>query len=133
MYNRYYKFIKELEVGVKDLSHIYSNVIILCIGTKKVLGDSVGPLVGENIKYLEKEKIKIYGVLGHTINFNNAKNIITNIYKNFDFFTQFFIPLTKINCKFFTIRLYTFFQYFTIVFVYIFHFISFNFLKSSIF
>ena len=84
MYNRYYKFIRELEVGAKDLNHIYSNVIILCIGTKKVLGDSVGPLVGENIKYLENEYIKIYGVLEHTINFNNAKNIIGDIYKNFD-------------------------------------------------
>ena len=84
MYNRYHKFIKELEVGVRDLNEDYSNVIILCIGTKKVVGDSVGPLVGENIKYLENDYIKIYGALENTINFNNAKNILTEIYEKFD-------------------------------------------------
>ena len=84
MYNRYHKFIKELEVGVKDLSKDYSNVIILCIGTKRIVGDSVGPLIGENIKYLENEYIKIYGALENTINFNNAQNILTEIYKKFE-------------------------------------------------
>lgn len=84
MYNRYHKFIKELEVGVRDLNEDYSNVIILCIGTKKVVGDSVGPLVGENIKYLENDYIKIYGAVENTINFNNAKNILTEIYEKFD-------------------------------------------------
>ena len=84
MYNKYYKFIRDLEVCVNDLNEEYSNVIILCIGTKKIIGDSIGPIIGENIKYMENEYLRIYGALENTINFNNAKSILTEIYENFD-------------------------------------------------
>ena len=75
-------------MGVKDLSKDYSNVIILCIGTKRIVGDSVGPLIGENIKYLENEYIKIYGALENTINFNNAQIVHIGFKRDSDYIIE---------------------------------------------
>ena len=40
--------------------------------------------LGKNIKFLENKYIKIYGDLDNTINFRNAKEIITKIYEQFE-------------------------------------------------
>ena len=58
----------QLEEKLMDLDREYSNIVILCIGTKSVTGDAIGPLVGESIKYLENEYVKIYGNFKDTIN-----------------------------------------------------------------
>ena len=84
MYHKYYKFFMQLEENILDLTEEYSNIIILCIGTGKIVGDSIGPLIGKNIKFLEDKYIKIYGDLDNTINFRNAKEIITEIYEQFE-------------------------------------------------
>ena len=84
MYHKYYKFFMQLEENILDLTEDYSHIIILCIGTGKIVGDSIGPLIGENIKLLENKYIKIYGDLNNTINFRNAREILTEIYENFD-------------------------------------------------
>ena len=40
----------------------YTNIIILCIGTCRLVGDSVGPIVGDLLnKRLNNERIVIYG------------------------------------------------------------------------
>ena len=40
----------------------YTNIIILCIGTCSLVGDSVGPIVGDLLnKRLNNERIVIYG------------------------------------------------------------------------
>ena len=84
MYHKYYKFFMQLEENILDLTEDYSHIIILCIGTGKIVGDSIGPLIGKNIKFLENKYIKIYGDLDNTINFRNAKEIITEIYEQFE-------------------------------------------------
>ena len=38
----------------------YSNLIFVCIGSNKMVGDSLGPLIGETLyKNLKDKKIKI--------------------------------------------------------------------------
>ena len=40
----------------------YTNIIILCIGNCSLVGDSVGPIVGDLLnKRLNNERIVIYG------------------------------------------------------------------------
>ena len=60
-----------------------SNIIFLCIGTNKIIGDAIGPIVGSKIKHLENSYIKIYGTEENNLNFNNAKTTIQNIYNNY--------------------------------------------------
>ncbi len=65
----------------------YSDIVILCVGTSRLIGDSVGPVVGQKLTRLleEKENVKIYGTTKRNLNLKNAKQIleeINSIYQN---------------------------------------------------
>lgn len=84
MQNRCFKFMEEFEKNLMDLEDNYSNIVILCIGTNTIIGDSVGPIVGSNLEHMENDNLKIYGNMKKTLNFSNAKNIINDIYRNYE-------------------------------------------------
>lgn len=55
------------------------NIVFLCIGTDRSTGDSLGPLVGDKLKFLNKNNISIYGNLKfpvHAKNLNETINLI---------------------------------------------------------
>ena len=85
MHNKQLEFEKTLKNKLKNFSknQEVSNIIFLCIGTHKIIGDAIGPIVGSNIKHLENEYIRIYGTVENNLNFNNAKTTIQNIYNNY--------------------------------------------------
>ena len=59
----------------------YSDLIFICIGTKKIVGDTLGPIVGEILKRNVKDRrIKIIGDLTNNI---TAKNVFQN-FKNIE-------------------------------------------------
>lgn len=69
--------------------HLYqkfSDIVILCIGSNKIIGDCIGPMVGQKLKStLKKEKnIIIYGNMEETLNFKNAKQVIENILETYE-------------------------------------------------
>ena len=86
MCKNYTKFVKEFEQRISELyvENDYSNLVFLCIGTNKIIGDSVGPIVGNYLKKLQNEYLQIYGTLDDTINFFNAKDVIEGIYQNLE-------------------------------------------------
>ena len=51
-------------------------IIILCIGTDRSTGDSLGPLVGNKLKFLIRNKVHIYGSLECPV---HAKNLCETI------------------------------------------------------
>lgn len=61
-------------------------IVFLCIGSDRCTGDSLGPLVGDKIKYLEdKKNIFVYGCLKETvtaINLADTLNIINSNHIN---------------------------------------------------
>ncbi|NBI08133.1 spore protease YyaC [Senegalia massiliensis] len=60
-------------------SPIYSDIVIVCIGTDKSTGDSLGPLVGYFLDkglFLNTKNVHIYGTLEKPV---HAKNLITYI------------------------------------------------------
>lgn len=61
----------------------FSDIIFLCIGTSKIVGDAIGPIVGSKLKKLENEYIHIYGTIESNLNFNNTKKIIKSINSNY--------------------------------------------------
>lgn len=59
----------------KEIINILKNnreIIILCIGTDRSTGDSLGPLVGDKLKFLLRNKIILLGNLENPV---HAKNI----------------------------------------------------------
>ena len=81
----YWKFVEEFEKKMSKLSfkESYSNLVFLCVGTNKIVGDSLGQIVGNNLKNIENKYLQIYGTLESTLNFINAKETIEKIYHNF--------------------------------------------------
>ncbi|AJA50116.1 putative sporulation protein [Clostridium pasteurianum DSM 525 = ATCC 6013] len=60
-------------------------IILLCIGTDRSTGDSLGPLVGDKLNFLIRDHIFIYGNLKSPIHAKNLCDTITKIkstYKN---------------------------------------------------
>lgn len=64
----------------------FTDIIILCIGTNKLAGDLVGPMVGDflgkSIK-TSKENIVIYGNMKETLNLKNVKQVLENEMKKY--------------------------------------------------
>lgn len=67
----------------------YSDLIFICIGTNKIVGDSFGPIVGEILKHNVRDgRIKVIGDLTNNI---NAKNIFQNLKNIEDKYTNPYI------------------------------------------
>lgn len=54
-------------------------IVFLCIGTDRSTGDSMGPLVGDKLKFLVRDKIHLYGNLEYPIHAKNLKDTINEI------------------------------------------------------
>ena len=60
-------------------------IILLCIGSDKATGDSLGPLIGYKLSKLpKKEYVQIYGTLRNPVHAVNLSNTIKEIYKKND-------------------------------------------------
>lgn len=59
----------------------FSNIVILCIGTSKLMGDSIGPIVGQKLTRLLKNKqnIRVYGNREYNLTLKNAKQVLQEI------------------------------------------------------
>ena len=72
----YKKFIIDFEHNLNNIKDKkeFSNFVIVCIGTDKITGDSLGPLVGYRLNKLFNQNKKVK-VLGNFNNIINAQNI----------------------------------------------------------
>lgn len=59
-------------------------VVVLCIGTDRSTGDSLGPLVGDKLKFLIRDKVYLYGNLENPVHAKNLSDIISEIYTRYD-------------------------------------------------
>jgi putative sporulation protein YyaC len=70
------------EVLSKELMPIIKSnrdIIILCIGTDRSTGDSLGPLVGDKLKFLVRDRICLYGNLENPVHAKNLVSVLDNI------------------------------------------------------
>lgn len=58
-------------------------IVILCIGTDRSTGDSLGPLVGDKLKFLVRDKFSIYGDLEHPVHAKNLSDTLNKINKSY--------------------------------------------------
>ena len=74
-------YIKIKNYLLKELSPIINKrpIIILCIGTDRSTGDSLGPLVGYKLKRLSVVNIYIYGTLENPVHAKNLRNVLNKI------------------------------------------------------
>lgn len=82
MQKKYLDFVENFEEKLisANINENFSNIVFLCIGTNKIIGDSLGPIIGDKLKCVENDFMKVYGTTNNTINFSNAQNIIEKVY-----------------------------------------------------
>lgn len=77
------KIVQDLKKQLEwfNINKQFSTILILCIGTNKVVGDSIGPMVGESLLELLKYKpnVKIYGSMKEPLSFANTKQVLKEI------------------------------------------------------
>jgi len=82
------KFRKSLlkELSLRDISKIYKDIILVCIGTDRSTGDCLGPLVGHKLSNLLKRytNIHVMGTLDDPVHAKNLKEIIEIINNNYN-------------------------------------------------
>ncbi|MGH4051697.1 MAG: spore protease YyaC [Clostridium sp.] len=66
-------------------------IVVLCIGTDRSTGDSLGPLVGNKLKFLIRNKVHIYGSLECPIHAKNLCETIDEI--NFTYTNPYIIAI----------------------------------------
>lgn len=60
----------------------YSNLVFVCIGSSKMIGDSVGPIIGEILNNkLKSTNIKVFGNLKNNVNSKNIYRTFKKIEK----------------------------------------------------
>jgi putative sporulation protein YyaC len=57
--------------------------VVLCIGTDRSTGDSLGPLIGSKIQSLLQDHLHVYGTLDEPVHASNLKEILEKIYTRF--------------------------------------------------
>ena len=66
---------------IENLSVSDHAPVILCVGTDRIIGDSLGPMVGTMLMKLARKQLPIYGTLDHTVNALNIHEKKTEIKK----------------------------------------------------
>ncbi|MBL4938410.1 spore protease YyaC [Clostridium sp. YIM B02515] len=54
-------------------------IVFLCIGTDRSTGDSLGPLIGDKLKFLVRDRIYLYGNLEYPVHAKNLTETINEI------------------------------------------------------
>ena len=78
-------FILRLSSFLENNCSIRSTIVLLCIGTDKCVGDSLGPLIGNSLeKLLSSTKVKIFGTLANPVHACNLESTVKYIYDSTD-------------------------------------------------
>lgn len=68
-----------------SLKNNFTNLIFICVGSNKIIGDSLGPMVGNKLKTKLNTKVNVWGTLENPVNYMNIEKAWKNIkdkYKN---------------------------------------------------
>ena len=78
-----------IEILTGKLQTIFSNVapqreiVVVCIGTDRSTGDSLGPLVGSYLQKNRKLACPTYGTVDHPVHAINLEETLNEIYRDF--------------------------------------------------
>lgn len=59
----------------------FRDLVILCIGSDRITGDSLGPLVGHSLSKLTLKHIHVYGTLSHPVHALNLNETVNMLYE----------------------------------------------------
>jgi len=77
--NALYQFSQAFYQYLIDSKQPHQPVILLCIGTDRATGDSLGPLIGYKLKSLHYADVFVYGTLDNPVHAKNLEQTIESI------------------------------------------------------
>lgn len=81
--NSYIDFGRRLSEILKDNCYVDTTIVLLCIGTDKCVGDSLGPLIGHMLENkFATNRIRIYGTLTSPVHACNLESTIDFIHSS---------------------------------------------------
>lgn len=80
-----YKLRDELSNRLYKILKTKRPIVFVCIGTDRSTGDSLGPLVGENLKSLISSDFHLYGTLENPIHAKNLKETLDEIHNKYTY------------------------------------------------
>ena len=72
-----------LQELLRPCTHTGRELVLLCIGTSRIIGDSLGPIIGHNLSALPKVSacnFHIYGTLNNPVHAKNLSQTLDSIY-----------------------------------------------------
>ena len=80
-------FVQVLSSLFNELNSSYTQLLILCIGSDRSTGDSLGPLVGNILKNLplQNQNVTVMGTLSqpvHALNLKETRDLLANNFKS---------------------------------------------------
>lgn len=86
-YNRtlsdFFNFCDSAEYAANHMLSPEQNPVFLCIGSDRITGDCLGPLVGHKLKQLFPHCQNIYGTLEHPVHAKNIQHYIDEIHTKY--------------------------------------------------
>lgn len=70
---------RAIEGCLTEISKEYSEIVFLCIGSDRVTGDCLGPLIGQMLQSQLKTEGNIYGTLTSTVHACNLKKVLAEL------------------------------------------------------
>ena len=70
-----------LKKCIGQIDRPWKEIIILCIGSDRITGDSLGPLIGQQLSRHRWKNIHIYGTLDAPVHALNLESVLADIKK----------------------------------------------------
>ena len=70
-----------LKKCIGQIDRPWKEIIILCIGSDRITGDSLGPLIGQQLSRHRWKNIHIYGTLDTPVHALNLESVLADIKK----------------------------------------------------
>ena len=83
-YDSIFKLRDSITEKIKPVIKQDRPIILLCIGTDRSTGDCLGPLVGDKLKFLVRDKISLFGNLENPVHAKNLVSVLKNIKDNYN-------------------------------------------------
>lgn len=77
-----FDFCKTLSTLIQKKSGKKKELVLLCIGSDRATGDSLGPIIGYKLSQLSYPNFKIYGTLSEPVHAKNLESTLNKIHRN---------------------------------------------------
>ena len=70
-----------LKKCIDQIDHYWNEIIFICIGSDRITGDSLGPMIGHHLSRFHWKNVFVYGTLDFPVHALNLENTVITLKK----------------------------------------------------